>query len=121
MAALEFRAATPELAREYWGGDPRFSFHGWAALIDGRVVGIGGVSYVSGFPVAFSEGKPELMSRKKDVVRCFQFLEEWLGGWTGRLYAECALPTSPRILERLGFREIDMTLGKLRLWVRDEA
>lgn len=116
---LEFAQATPELARAYWGKDPPFSFRGYVALLDGEVVGIGGVSYVMGHAIAFSEGKPELMKRRKDVVTCFRFLAMYLDKWAGRLYAECALPTSPRVLERLGFLPTDMRLGEKPMWVRD--
>lgn len=102
MTSLEIVPATPELVEAFFGKPPAFTFRGHAAVIDGEVLGLGGISYVGGRPVAFSDWKPEL--GRKDRARCFRFLERRLAEHKGRIFAICIGEQSRRLLERLGFR-----------------
>lgn len=97
--------ATPEMVARFYGKPSPFTFRGHAALIGDRVVGLGGVSYVDGLPVAFTDMADDLRGRIKDRARCFRFLERQFRAWPGPLFAICnpREPTARRILERLGF------------------
>lgn len=101
---LSIVPATADLVARYHDGPPPFTFTGHVAMIEDRVVGLGGVFYAHGQAYAFSEMKPELRARRKDRARCFRFLEQQIGKFRGTLYAIACEPTSPRLLERLGFR-----------------
>jgi hypothetical protein len=100
MSALEFRPATPDLVREYYGGPAPWTMKAHVAVKDGRVVGIGGVHYGGGIPTAFSEAREPLS--KKDTARCARFMERFLAGFAMPVWAECT--GSRKLLERLGFR-----------------
>jgi hypothetical protein len=100
MSALEFRPATPDLVREYYGGPAPWTMRAHVALKDGRVVGIGGVHFGSVVPVAFSEAKEPLS--KEETVRCARFMKRFLTGFAMPVFAECT--GSRRLLELLGFR-----------------
>lgn len=106
---MQIVPATPALVEAFFGCPPPYTFRGHAALIGDRVVGLGGVSFVNGMPVAFTDMKDELRSRIKDRARCFRFLEAEFKRHTGRLFAVCSPdePTAARILARLGFKPMD--------------
>lgn len=99
---ITFVPATPELAREYYGGPPPFSFKGYVALLDGKPVGIGGV-FFHGHPVAFSEMKDEMRPRTKDKARAVRVLEKLIKTYRSPVFAVAAEPTSVPLLTKLGF------------------
>lgn len=103
---LTFAPATPELLARFYGKPAPFTLRGHVALIGDRVVGVGGVSYVDGLPIAFTDMGNELRASIKDRARCFRFLEAAFAKWEGPLFAICnpQEPTARHVLERLGFR-----------------
>lgn len=97
-----FVPATPELAREYYGGPPPFSFRGYVALLDGKPIGIGGI-FFNGHPVAFSEMKDEMCPRTKDKARAVRVLQRLIEAQKSPVYAVAVEPTSVPLLTKLGF------------------
>ena len=93
--------ATPDLLRRFYGQPAPFTLHGYVAVDGDDVLGVGGISYVAGRKIAFSDFDPRLS--RKDRARCFRFLEKWLVEQKGTLFAMCSGPNSRRLLERLGF------------------
>lgn len=78
------------------------------ALLEGRVVGVGGISYENGQPVLFSDAAPELRARRRDMVRCVRALERQVTDFRGVLVAVVSEATAPRLLGRLGFKPTDV-------------
>lgn len=95
--------ATPELVEAYYGRPSPFTLRGLVATIDGRPVGVGGISYVAGEPIVFSEMHDELRARRRDCARCFRALEPLVRSFAGLAYAIACEPSSPALLKRLGF------------------
>lgn len=116
--SVTFHEATPDRVEAYLGQRPAFTFRGHVAMIDDRVVGLGGISYVAGMPWAFSQMADELRARRKDVARCVRFLERYLGTHKGSLFAVACEPTSPGLLRRLGFVATGQTLAEGPVMVR---
>lgn len=107
--------ATPELLdRFYDGKPPPFTLRACVAMKGEQVLGVGGIHYVGGMAVAFSDHKPEL--GRKDRARCFRFLEQRLAQWRGKLIAVCYADHSKKLLQRLGFEETDTPNTMVRAW-----
>lgn len=100
---VTFTEATSELARAYYDGPPPFSFKGYVALLDGKPVGIGGVFFSGGTPVAFSEMKDEMRPRTRDKARAVRVLERLINTYKCPVVAVAAEPTSVPLLSKLGF------------------
>lgn len=105
---MEIVPATPALVEAFFGRPPPYTFRGHAALIGDKVVGLGGISFVGGMPIAFTDMKDELRARPMDRARCYRFLKRQFQHHAGRLFAICSEdePTAPRVLERLGFKPV---------------
>lgn len=101
------KPATLDLFEAFYGRPPAWTMRGHVALIEDRVVGIGGISYEGGVPVLFSDAAPELRARRRDMVRCVRFLQRQAEAFRGTLFAVTAVdePAAPRLLARLGFEE----------------
>lgn len=115
MNRLEILPATPELVREFAGKAPPYTFRGHAGLLDGKVVGLGGIFYRDGLPVVFAEFTPGLARRHR--AQAFRFLEEQFDLWKGRLFAICdsEFDSAPGLLQRLGFAP----MAQDPWWVRE--
>ena len=100
---LRFERATAETAREYYGGEPPFSFKGYVAILDGRPIGIGGVYNLGHAPFAFSEMKDEMRPRLKDKARAVRLLEDLIATYKTPVFAVAGEPTSDGLLRKLGF------------------
>lgn len=101
----EIVPATQALAREYWGGDPPFSFRGYVAVLGGVVVGVGGVYRMGGRLWAFSKGKPELAPFIKTRAKAVRVLVQLMDRYTEPVYAapDAEEPTAMPLLTKLGF------------------
>ena len=66
---ISFRQATARDALAFYGKPASNSFKGIAAIENEKVVGLGGLFYMKGGIVAFSDMKDELRANKKDIVR----------------------------------------------------
>lgn len=100
------RPATAADAVAYYGKTPGMSFRGYVAELDGEIVGIGGVYYDNGMPIAFSEMKPPMRSHKKAMAKAVRMFERLFDSLGTKVYAvACATePTAPYLLAKLGFK-----------------
>lgn len=103
---VEFRVATLADALEFFGGYPPARFRGFVAVLNGAVVGIGGVYYHGGAMVAFSDLKPEIRKHKKIIAKGCRILCKFFEELNMPVYAlaNAHEPTAPRLLAKLGFR-----------------
>lgn len=100
-----FRVARPEDAVAYYGTQAKMSFRGYVAELDGEVVGIGGVYYANGAPIAFSEMREPMRKHKRAIAKACRMLTQLFDKIGGNVYAvACPTePTAPRLLAKLGF------------------
>lgn len=101
-----FRRATPADAVAFYGTPAKMSFRGFVAELDGEVVGIGGVYYDNGVPIAFSEMRPPMRKYKKAMAKACRILTRFFDQLGGKVYAiACPTePTAPYLLAKLGFK-----------------
>ena len=101
-----FRKATAADALAFYGEPAKMSFRGFVAELDGEVVGIGGVYYDNGVPIAFSETRPPMRKHKKAMAKACRILTRFFDQLGGRVYAvACSTePTAPYLLAKLGFK-----------------
>jgi hypothetical protein len=109
--------ATSALVEAFYGRPPIWTMRGHVALIEDRVVGVGGISYEEGLPILFSDAAPELRARRRDMVRGVRLLERQARAFRGTLFAIAGTgeTAAPRLLGRLGFKPTEMP----RLMVRE--
>ncbi len=72
---VEFALAESKHVREFYGDRYTKSFKGYVAMLDGVVVGIGGISFEDGYMMLFSDMKDALRPFKKDIVRAITVLK----------------------------------------------
>ncbi len=103
---ITFRRATAADALAYYGKPAPFSFRGYVAELSGELVGIGGVYYQDGVPIAFSEMRPAMRPHRKAIAKACRMLTQFLDQIGGSVYAVAcpAEPTAPRLLAKLGFK-----------------
>lgn len=116
--SIEFRRATAQDAEEFYGRPPLASFRGYAAVEDGKVIGVGGV-YYDEFrrPVVFSEMKPEMEKHTKAKAKAVRMLVKFAEEKHRILFAvaDARYPTSGYLLAKLGFKPTGemTTMGEL--------
>ena len=103
---VTFRRATAADALAYYGKPAPFSFRGYVAELGDEVIGIGGVYYQDGTPIAFSEMRPAMRTHRKAIAKACRMLMQFLNQIGGPVYAvACPTePTAPRLLAKLGFK-----------------
>lgn len=109
-----FRPATDADAQRYYGRRAHSSFRGFVAELNGELVGLAGVYYQDGVPIAFSEINPHVRSRRRDIVRGVKMLMQIVDTIKGPVYAVAnpAEPTAPYLLAKLGWKPTGL-LGPL--------
>lgn len=107
---VQFVPATAELVTAFYGHPPVTTLRAHAAVLDGRVLGIGGISYEAGTLVLFSDPGPEMRARRRDMVRAFRCLEAVVREIKGPMKAIVGEgePAAERLLARLGFQPTDV-------------
>lgn len=105
-AEVNIRPATAEDARTFYGGAPKMSFRGFVAELDGELVGLGGVYYQNGVPIAFTEIRPAMRPYRKAIAKGCRMIVKLLDDLRGPVYAvACSTePTAPYLLAKLGFK-----------------
>jgi hypothetical protein len=103
---IVFSPATARDAEEWYQGPPETSFRGYAARCEGELVGIGGVFYLGGKPVAFSEIRGALRKNRKALAIGCRMLMELVEKTKGPVYAiaNADEPTAAYLLIKLGWR-----------------
>ena len=66
---LVFREATSEDLHKFYGGPPPATMVALVALLDDEPIAVAGVLFLKEARVGFSEMKPAMRPRKKDIVR----------------------------------------------------
>ena len=64
---IKIEVATIDHAKEFYGKLPKSNFKGYAALLNKKVVGIGGLSFEKDAVLLFSDMKDEMRPFKKDI------------------------------------------------------
>ncbi len=64
-----FKPATMAYAKEFYGDQYTKSFKGYVALLDGKAIGVGGISFQNETMVLFSDIKKKMRPFKRDIVR----------------------------------------------------
>ena len=97
--------ATMEYAKEFYGDQYTKSFKGYAALLDGKVVGIGGISFEGKARALFSDMKKEMRPFKRDIVKGVRILGEMVKNARYPIFAvaDNKEPASEKLLTKLGF------------------
>ncbi len=100
------RRATYKDAVEFYGKTPPFSFDGFVAEFEGKVLGLGGIYYQCGMPVAFTDLKPSIKKHKRFMVMACKMLCKMFDELDTPVYAvaDSNEPTAPYLLIRLGFK-----------------
>jgi hypothetical protein len=100
-----FREATSKDARDWYGMDPPMSFRGYVAEVTGEVVGIGGVFYMNGIPIVFSDMKKDKRLDRKSIVRAIRLLIQLIDSNYRIVFAfpSDEEKTSKALLVKLGF------------------
>lgn len=108
MSTPVIRQATADDLVAYFGAAPRQSMRAYVAVVDGRPVGIAGVSYEFRGRDArvklFSEMKPEMRRHKKAIVRGARAMLEAFGAPGMVAVANPEEKGACRFLAALGFR-----------------
>lgn len=104
------RPATAADLAAFYPGRAMPSFRGVAVELDGEVVGIGGVCYQKGRPVAASDIRGALRKHKRTLVKVSRMLANLYDQIGGTVYAvACPTePTAPYLLAKLGFKPTGM-------------
>jgi hypothetical protein len=105
--------ATQDFAREFWGGDPPFSFRGYVALLGREVVGVGGVYRMGGRLWLFSGYLPDLAPYRKVKAKAVRLLIQLVDRYDEPVYAtpDPTEPTAVALLTKLGFEPTGETVA----------
>lgn len=92
-------------AKEFYGDQYTKSFKGYVALLDGKVVGIGGISFSKNNMMLFSDIKDELRPYKRDIVKGVYILKDMVEKINYPVVAIASKEErlSEKLLDRLGF------------------
>jgi len=106
MTRVEFRRATQADALKFYHQPAIRSFRGYVAVLGGKVIGIGGIYYDYGVPIAFSEMTDEMRNRRRDKARAVRLLEDLIDAYGAPVFAvvEPGERTAPYLLAKLGFQ-----------------
>lgn len=111
--------ATAADVRAFYGGPAPFTLRAYVALLDGKPVALGGISYRDGLVLAFMEIKDEMRPYKFSIGKFAAKLPELFGqGVPGMAIADPNEPTADRLLRWLGFKFIaSCDDGEIYEWV----
>lgn len=114
----EIVPATPQLAEAFYGRPAPHSFRGWAAVRDGRPMGIAGIYIADGELVVFSDFAEGL--DRRTMVRGVHIIRQMLDEVRAPVVAlqDPGSPSSPALLARLGFRPTGRERNGLLVLVR---
>jgi hypothetical protein len=104
-------------ATAFYGSRPQHTMRGYAVMLDGKPVALGGITYRCGMLCAFSEMKDELRPYKVSIARFARRVEGLFGKAPGMAIANPAEPGSGRFLQWLGFEHVATTKeGEVYRW-----
>lgn len=112
---------TREIATAYYGQPPKHTMRGYAVLLNGRPVAVGGLTYRCGVLCAFSEMTDEFRSYRLSIARFARRVGSLFGGAPGVAVANPEEPTAARFLEWLGFEHAATSKeGEVYRWPRQQ-
>lgn len=102
---ITIEPATKEHAKEFYGDKPTKSFKGYVALLDGKVVGIGGLSFENETMMLFSDMKEEFRPFKDDIWKSIGILGKMVKKTNYPIVAIASNKekASEKLLTKLGF------------------
>lgn len=104
------RLATAADVRAFYDEPMPYSMRAYVALLDGKPVALGGITYRQGLLYAFMELKDEIRPYRFSIGRFARRLAEIFGpGLPGMAIADPDEPTAGRLLEWLGFEHVVST------------
>ena len=106
MTSCEIRPASAQDILSFYGHAPSCRTKAIIVLIDNKPMGIAGLQYRNIGIVAFSDMKDEMRPYKKAILKTARALAELVSRQRRRVFAIAELPTSPAILERIGFERV---------------
>lgn len=113
----ELRLATAADVEAFYGHKPESTMRGYVAMLDGRPVGIGGITYKCGVLCAFSEIRDELRPYKVSIMKFGRKIVQLFGDAPGMAVASRDEPGSERFLTALGFEHVaTLDEGELYRW-----
>lgn len=109
-------------ATAYFGQPPSHSMRGYAVMLDGRPVGLGGITYRCGVLCAFCEIGDELRPYKLSIARFARRIADLLGDRPGMAVADPREPGSERSLRWLGFEHMATSKeGEVYKWHQSQS
>lgn len=121
MTKSEFtiRNATQQDVEDWFGERPRFAVRAVVGELDGKVIAIGGVYREQRAMVGIAGLKPEMRSRKKDIVRMVKAGLNILQNYnTVVALPDKNEPTADAFIRHLGF---ERTSEGIYTWTRSQA
>jgi len=102
---ITIKPATMAYAKEFYGDQYTKSFKGHVALLNGKVVGVGGLSFENETMMLFSDMKEEMRPFKRDIVMGIHILNEMVEKTNCPIVAVASKKEkmSERLLAKLGF------------------
>lgn len=99
------RRATAEDLTTFWGHPPKHTMKAHVIDHGGDVIAVGGIYYLDGGVVAFSDMKDEAAKHPKQIMRCARAVMDDLKKIKAHVYAkrDAKRPTSHGFLTHLGF------------------
>lgn len=115
---LTVRPATAADFFALYGENPAHTINAEVVVeSDGRVLGIGGISYLPGQPVLFANLLPELRRHKRFIVEAALHLAARAKAAHAVAIADPAEPLSVKLLTKLGLHKVaDCTGGEVFAW-----
>lgn len=115
-----FVLATQELAERYYGQRPPYGFRGYAALLDGEPIALGGLYRDGLLLLAFTEMKEPMRRFRKARARAVRLMVDLMDSVHVPVYAIVSEtePTSSALLAKLGFEQTGLETENGELVVR---
>lgn len=117
----ELKSATPELVHAFYKGAPPFSLRGFAAVLGGTPIALGGVYMDGEHRIAFLELKDEMRLYKRELIRFINEGKRVLSGYSEVLaVASTKEKTARTLLNHFNFRLFTHTPDgrEVYRWVR---
>lgn len=109
MTAPEIRPATARDFVAFYGAPPATTVRAYVADLDGDILGIAGISFHGSLLIAFSDIKPEMRKFPITIMRGARKVLDMTRAPI-LAYPDPDIEGAPRLLERLGFVNLDGTV-----------
>jgi hypothetical protein len=112
------RAMTAEDYVALYGERPRHSMKGYAALLNGRVVAVGGIAFLPTVTVLFAKMDDALRPHRRFIVGAAAFLAEMAREYNALAIADPHLPLSGKLLRSVGSHHVGSSPhGEVYRWM----